>query len=122
MYVYLDLLSTTYDYIYSDSCTGQNRNRVMEMPLLHTVKTSSIEVIDHKFLQTGHTNMERLEFAKKKHTTIYHTSQWTLVVYARRKNPYTVVPLRHTVFLDFKTVEKATHMKTDSTGKRVNWI
>ena len=65
MYVYLDLLSTTYDYIYSDSCTGQNRNKVMEMPLLHTVKTSSIEVIDHKFLQTGHTNMERLEFAKK---------------------------------------------------------
>ena len=74
IYVHLDL-PINYVCLYSDSYTGQNRNKFMAMELLHAVKTSSIEMIDNEFLQTGHINLEcdsmhsAIDFAKK---TYYH--------------------------------------------------
>jgi len=57
------------------------------------VNLSNIEIIDHKFLESGHTQMEcdgmhpAIEFAKKK-TEIYIPSQWASIIrMARRKIP-----------------------------------
>ena len=73
LYLYICSLGPPINHVClcSDRYAGQNRDKCMAMALLHAVKTSSIEVIDHKFLQTGHTNMEcdsmhsAIEFAKK---------------------------------------------------------
>ena len=59
--------------MYSDVCGGQNRNQIIATRLLDAVNTSNnIKIIDHKFLESGHTHMEcdwmhtGIEFAKKR--------------------------------------------------------
>ena len=91
---------------------------------------SNIEIIDHKFLESGHTQMEcdsmhsAIEFAKKK-TEIYVPTQWATVIrMARRKNPYFVIPLQFEDIYDFKQVQKISlkYSKTDVYGTKTNWL
>ena len=108
--LYLLSLSSNVEHVilYSDACTGQNRNQIIASALLHTVThCPNIKIIDHKFLESGHTHMEcdsihaAIEFAKKK-TQIFVPSQWdTVITMARRRDPYQVIPLRYKDFLDF---------------------
>ena len=63
--------------MFSDSCIGQNRNKFVASALLHAVCTSTyLKVVNHKFLEPGHTQMEcdsmhsAMEYAKRK-TNIY---------------------------------------------------
>lgn len=57
--------------LFSDTCGGQNRNQFMAALLLYIVQTYPIEIIEHKFLESGHTKMEvdsmhaAIEFAQK---------------------------------------------------------
>ena len=58
--------------LYSDCCSGQNRNQYLAAGLHHTVKTSpSLQILEQKFLESGHTQMEcdsmhaAIEHAKK---------------------------------------------------------
>ena len=45
--------------LFSDSCSGQNRNRHMTAALLHAVLTiGQLESINQKYLEPGHTEME----------------------------------------------------------------
>ena len=117
--------------LYSDCCSGQNQNQYLAAGLHHTVQTSSpIEVIEQKFLESGHTHMEcdsmhsAIEHAKKA-TSIYHPEQWDTAVHmARRNKPYVVVPMRYDSFKDLNSFTKDVYskMKTDSGGKRVKWM
>jgi hypothetical protein len=101
--------------LYSNACSGQNRNQFTATALMHAVvNLPNIEIIDHKFLESGHTQMEcdsmhsAIEFAKKK-TDIYIPSQWaTIIRMAKRENPYYVVPLQYENIYDFKEVTKST--------------
>ena len=116
--------------LYSDACGGQNRNQIIATSLNSAVSTMEcISVIDHKFLESGHTHMEcdsmhsAIEFAKKK-TAIYVPTQWDTVMHmARRKNPYSVVPLKHGDIIDFKQIrnQKVKNVRTTVDGKKVNW-
>lgn len=113
----LQLLSlphtTTHALFYSDACSGQNRNQFTASCLLNAVTTHpSIKIIDHKFLESGHTQMEcdsmhsAIEFAKKK-TEIFIPQQWSTVVrMARRTKPYMVVPLKHSDVYDLKDLTR----------------
>lgn len=130
--LHLQSLPVNVDHVvlYSDACGGQNRNKIIASCLLHSVVTlPNIKVIDHKFLESGHTHMEvdsmhaAVEFAKKK-TKFFVPSQWdTVLQMARRRNPYTVVPLKHTDIIDFKqyqSINMKPQKKTES-GAKVIW-
>ena len=114
---------------YSDACGGQNRNKIVASCLLRCVRTMpNINIIDHKFLESGHTHMEvdsmhaAVEFAKKK-THIYVPSQWdTVLQMARKKNQYHVTPIKHYDVLDFKKYQSMTMKvpKKSESGKK--WI
>ena len=133
--LYLQLLSlpntTRHAIFYSDAYSGQNRNQFTATCLLHAVTHhSSIEVIDHKFLESGHTQMEcdsmhaAIEFAKKK-TEIVVPQRWATVIrMARRKDPYMIVPLKFGDIYDFKDFTKKymKFRKEDVNGKKVNWL
>ena len=116
--------------LYSDACGGQNRNQVIATCLLDAVTSiGHIKTIDHKFLESGHTQMEcdsmhsAIEFAKKK-TAIFVPSQWdTVIAMARRKDPYTVVPMKYYDIIDYKQVqnERAKVSKVSDSGKKVLW-
>ena len=120
--------TTTHVSLFSDTCSGQNRNQYVACGLWYSAQNiPNLKIIDQKFLETGHTHMEcdsmhsAIEFAKK-NTPIYVPSQWdTVIRMARRKNPYVVVPMKHTNFYNLK--ELASHMfrnvKIDIDGKRV---
>lgn len=117
--------------LYSDCCSGQNRNQYRAAGLHHTVKASpSLEILEQKFLESGHTQMEcdsmhsATEHAKKG-TSIYHPDQWDTAIHmARRNKPYVVVPMRYNNFKDLKsfTKEEYSGMKTDTEGNKINWM
>ena len=90
----------------------------------------NIEVVDHKFLETGHTQMEcdsmhsAIERAKRL-TSVFVPSQWdTIVRMARRRNPYVVVPIKHQDILNFKPLTQQIVPATavDLEGNKVQWM
>ena len=88
---------------YSDAFGGQNRNQVIATCFLEAVETiPSINIIDNK-LKWSDCLHSAVDHAKK-HTAIYTQYQWdTVLRQARRRNPYTVVPIGHG---DVKTSRK----------------
>ena len=116
---------------FSDACIGQNRNRFVSASLLYSINNSpeSLQVINHKFLESGHSQMECdsmhacIEGAKKE-TSVFVPSQWnTVVTMARKKKPFVVIPMKYTDVYDMKTfVSKyCPNMKTSTCGQRINW-
>jgi hypothetical protein len=74
---------------------GQNRYKYVTTALLYSVsKSNYIDVIDQKYLEAGHTQMEcdsmhaAIEYAKRK-TNVFIPSQWdTIIRMTRRSNLY----------------------------------
>ena len=65
-----------------------------------------------------------IEFAKR-NVPIHIPSDWhTIVRTARRKQPYTVIPLENESFIDFKRVakENTCFAKKDSDGSNMEWM
>ena len=133
LFLHLKSLPETVNHVilYSDTCSGQNRNKFVAAALQHAVQTiPSVHTIDQKFLESGHSQMEcdsmhsTIERAKQV-TTVYAPGGWhTVVQMARKSAPYTVIPLTHADILDFKLLatSKLRNTKTDMLGNRVNWL
>ncbi|KAJ4431178.1 hypothetical protein ANN_19775 [Periplaneta americana] len=121
----------THVSLFSDSCGGQNRNRFIASLLLHLVRTTKLEIIEHKFLETGHTDMEvdsmhsAIERAKK-NVPVYTPSEWaTIIKSSCIKHPYTVEILSHEDFLDLKQLQQSVtsdHLSSTSTGEHISWM
>ena len=133
---YTHSISSTYSRLkevtyYSDTCGGQNRNKFVAAALLHLISSDgTLECINHKYFERGHSQMESdsihstIEAAKKK-TSVYVPSQWnTVISLARRKKPYTVIPIKYKDIMDFKdfTSTCCPNMKFTTTGSKVNWM
>lgn len=124
--------STVKEIVYfSDSCGGQNRNQYVTASLLYTLSQApQLERISHKFLVSGHSQMEcdsvhsTIEGAKKI-TPVYVPSQWcTLISMARKTQPYITVPLKYNHVVDFKDFvsKHCKNLKTTTDGQKVNWL
>ena len=117
--------------LYSDSCSGQNKNMFMTAILHNYLQcdTTSINQVIQKYLEPGHTQMEvdsvhsTIERAKKG-LEIFHPREWINVIKkARAKKPYTVVPLKFTDFHNAKEfmAQHKFNMKILTGGGRVEW-
>ena len=81
-------------------------------------------------METGHTELECDSMnaaveAAKKHTSIFVPSHMdTVVRMARRKKPYTVVPLKNNDIYNFEDMAKNLLPTSayDISGKRVKWM
>lgn len=120
--------------LFSDTCSGQNRNQNVSALLMHTVQTTGIEVIEQKFFESGHSMMEcdsmhsAIERAKK-NVPVYSIHDWMNIMRQARttrskKNPYQIVQLRHGDFLDLDSLSKSllcnrTH---DTNREKVKWL
>lgn len=97
---------------------------------LQAVQDLPLFVIDHKFLESGHSQMEcdsvhaAVETARKSVPVYSPDGYYTLVRAARRKNPYKVHELNHKEFIDFKTVAstKIKNKTKDDEGQQVKWL
>ena len=116
--------------LYSDTCSGQNKNRFVATALMQAMKSNpNFQTIDQKFLEPGHTQMEcdsmhaAIENAKR-NNSVFIPSQWdTIVRKARRDNPYTIIPLKHWDVIDYKSIAKQSlkNVAVDERGQRVQW-
>ena len=132
LYCYLSGLPATVKEVilYSDNCTGQNRNQCITAVLLHAVQVLHIDVIELKFLVPGHTQMEcdsmhsAIEHAQRYQKT-YVPNDWLNVMKsARRRHPYQTEQLSFGDFYNLRALAKdlLSNRKTNSSGKSVNWM
>jgi len=117
--------------IYSDCCSGQNRNQYVCALLLYAVhKLNNIDVIDHKFLIPGHTMMEcdsmhsAIEHAQR-HLAIYSLHEWVNVIKsARRYRPYAVKSVEVSDFKNLKSLaaKLVKNRRNLTSGGEINWL
>lgn len=98
--------------MYSDTCTGQNRNsHIAAMCFSALQKNPNLKSIDHKFMVSGHSHMEcdtaHAMIEKKKKRTdmrIHHPWDWAqLIRTVGTKNKFLVTEMQQENFLDFKS-------------------
>lgn len=111
--------------LYSDTCGGQNRNAAFSVMCLHAVSSLPLSTIDHKYMESGHSQMEcdSVHAAAEKCVS---TPRWLLLHTcweARYNNPYSVHELQHKDFVDFKSFSNHTlkNKAKDEGGQAVHW-
>lgn len=118
--------------LYSDSCTGQNKNaHIVAMYFCILKSHPTLKVIKHKFLVPGHTHMEcdgdhaLIERTKKRtETPIHHPRDWyQLVRCTGKKHPFKVVEMDQSKFFDFAKLLKNELQikKKDESGNPFYW-
>lgn len=137
LYKYIEQLSETVTEIslFSDTCSGQNRNQNISALLLYLVQINPhVHVIEQKFLESGHSYMEvdsmhnSIEKAKK-YVPVYTIHDWMTIFRIARtsrsnKKPYNVIELKFGDFLDLDNLSKLV-MKNklkNTLGEKVNWL
>lgn len=123
--------------LWSDSCSGQNRNIFMCTMLcyvIHEMKQAgkNLKEIHHKFMEPGHTHMEAdtihaaIESSKKKTTVeIEVPHDWTnFIKSVRRSPPLEVIEMQQMDFLNFKSLltSKLVHRKQNEEGEVIPWM
>ncbi|KAJ2950557.1 hypothetical protein O0L34_g8802 [Tuta absoluta] len=130
--------------LYSDTCGGQNRNQFICALLLLVVQTiAHIKIIDHKFMESGHSYMEvdsmhsAIENAKKHATIFAMPDLLTIFRNARKKQTvktttgqkitkenYKVKEFKYNEFYDLKSLASSMFVnpKKDSEGNPVKWM
>lgn len=94
------------EYLLSDGCGGQQKNSiVVAMCLQVLLKHPKLQVIDHRFFEPGHTEMECDSIhskikQKSKNVPVYVPEGWAQLIRDSRRNP---APYKvHTMsFVDF---------------------
>ncbi|CAH1176648.1 unnamed protein product [Phaedon cochleariae] len=125
------LSATTKDVrLFSDTCGGQNKNQYVAAMFIYAVQVLSIEVIDQKFLISGHSQMEcdsmhaRIEIASK-NRPVYLPHEWmTIAKNAKQNEPkYQVFDKNQIGFLDWKALAKMimVNRNKDENGDTLNW-
>ncbi|XP_072375619.1 uncharacterized protein [Diabrotica undecimpunctata] len=123
--------------LFSDTCSGQNRNQFIAALFLFIVQNSNLNIVQHNFLESGHSYMEvdsmhsAIENAKK-NVPVYTMHDWLNIFRLarskrgrnKRSDPYNVQELRYNDFLDIKTLAANTlkNRTIDENGNRVNWL
>ena len=116
--------------LYSDMCDGQNRYLSFSTMCLSTVQAHSLEIIDHIYLESGHSQMEcdsahfTIESALKNKDIYCPTDYFRIAAMARKQKPFQVELLSTSEVLGFKGFSKEiVHNRLwDSTGPKVKWI
>lgn len=120
---------------FSDSCPGQNRNIFVALMFLFLTKELSSKgrkiVINHKFLEAGHTHMEAdsvhalIEKTRKKTNALIELPRdWAnLIRMIPRKPPIIVHEMQQDQFLNFKELLETAFVqkKVNTAGEPVKW-
>jgi hypothetical protein len=99
--------SVTHVVLFSDTCDDQNRNLFPAMALYASQKTH-VQQLDHLYLESGHSQMEcdsvhaAIGCVVKKINIDAQTDCYRAVSMARRSNPYKVVVMDQSDFLQSK--------------------
>lgn len=142
LYLWIQRLPSTVTEIsiFSDTCGGQNRNQFLLCLMLYLVQTSHLDVIEHKYLESGHTHME----VDSMHSAIenqmrlmpmYSMIDLCNVIRLARSNrklskiktpkkPYEPIVMSNTDILDLKELQSQlmVNRSIDSEGQKLQWL
>ena len=133
IYEYLKSLPNTIKEVslWSDTCSGQNRNQYIATMFLFALKSlPHLSKITHNYLESGHSSMEvdsmhsSIE-SEKKNCMVFSMIDWVSIFRnARRGRPYIVKQFKHNEFLNFQLLAKSElkNRTKDTNGSRVNWL
>ena len=132
MVTYINSLPRSVDQVtlYSDTCGGQNKNRIFAAAMVYSLQENPhIKRIDQKFMVSGHSEMEvdsmhaAIEFAKKG-TEVNIPKDWENVCrLARRKKPYVVVPVRNSDILNLNDLIRIIDINLQNIPwRQVKWL
>lgn len=122
--------------MFSDTCGGQNRNQQMAAALLYAVQNTHLQIIEQKFLESGHSHMEcdsmhaAIEYASK-NREIFMLRDWIDVfrkARSKRKDvsnePYKINELTFRDFWDLHSLSAATikNRTVDEVGDKLSWL
>lgn len=120
--------------LFSDTCSGQNRNQNISALLLYLVQNNpNLMIIEQKFLESGHSYMEvdsmhsAIERAQK-YVPVFTMHDWLTIfrmarTTASKKKPFVVQELKFQDFLDLESLSKLMKNKTrDVSNEKVNWL
>lgn len=124
--------STERIVLYSDCCSGQNKNSFVSMMFMVFLQSeTNVKTIDHKFLLPGHTHMECdvdhsvIERKKKKSLVqIHHPREWyQFVRTAGNKHQFQVIEMSRNNFFDFAQMvrTKCLWRNVDQEGNKFIW-
>lgn len=109
--------------LYSDTCGGQNRNRIVCTAITNFLKESTnINLVQQKFFETGHSHMEcdsmhsAIETAIGKSEIGLPSDYQQLMRLARRKQPYYVVEITHDDINDYEALNSKVMRKDAFAG------
>lgn len=116
--------------IYSDTCTGQNRNIKVALSLLKLVaQHPTIDRIEQKFLVSGHSFLPNdsdfgsVELAAKKKIIFVPEDWYKIMKECRRNKSFSVVHMKRDEFLSTVPLEQGVvKRKTDTNGRNINWL
>lgn len=116
---------------YSDACTGQNRNIKIVLFYMQLVSSedNEIDVIDHKFMVSGHSFLPNDSdygsvetYARNK--TIYVPDDWcNIITQCRRNKSFHLTKMLRKDFRSVEKLEKAiTRRKKNEDNQPVSWL
>ena len=87
-----------------------------------------MNLIDHKYLESGHTSMEvdsvhsAIEHAKKS-VDVFISENWhTVVQMARRKHPYSIIPMHNKDIINFEVMSDSFPCTGKVKWRKVKWV
>lgn len=114
--------------IWSDNCTGQNKNKILVMLLIYLVASGVFEQIDQKFLVSGHSyltcdrDFAHIERRKRVSKNFVPDDLEKMILSARHKNPFKVVRLERDDFKNFHQVSDDFINTSKLQISQVSWI
>ena len=112
-------------YLYSDGCGGQNKNLNVMHFLFSLVRVGRFQHIRHYFPVRGHSFLPNdrdfgcTELKKRKVERVFVPEEWNAVIRsARRRNPFTVVPVTQNMVLGYSTYFSPFFKKTVQAKKK----
>lgn len=117
--------------LFSDCCSGQNRNAIVACMLQQAViQSKNVEIIDLKFLEPGHTHMEcdsmhaTIEAASE-YAKIFVPNDWYNIIKLAKKTgkPYDVTHMHFDDVYDYKKLKDIimTNVNKAESGDVLNW-
>lgn len=117
--------------MYSDTCTGQNRNWKVALSLMKLVQSddNGIETIDQKFMRSGHSYLPNdsdfgsIEMYGRTQQIFCPSDWYRIIKEARKKKPFHLTEMTAEDFLSTSNLQKAiTKRKKNENKQPVNWL
>lgn len=130
---FYDEQGCTSAHLFSDGCTGQNKNSIIATMMLYTINNSTnLREISLRYFESYHGQSEgdsahsTISSALSRAGNVYVPSQLIPIFrLARSKKPHTVHEMLYEDFLDFKSLAKERNIrntKLNDTEDHVSWL